>query len=77
MTDYWVLKVIGKATARAVASPQVQADIASGALCVTGGELCEPIDRYDDQEAAMIEAQRCVARHGGTFKVTMSTDDLG
>lgn len=71
------MKVIGKATPQALASPQVQRDIESGTLCVTGGELCEPRDSFSDQEVAMARMQQSAAREGGDFKLTMSTDDFG
>lgn len=77
MTEFWLVKVIGKATAEALASPQVIRDVESGTLCVTGGELCEPLDVFDDQEVAMARMQACAARYGGQFKLVLSTDDFG
>lgn len=71
------MRVIGRATAEVLRSPQVAADIDRGALCVTGNppELCEPIECHDDLEVAHRRLGE-VARRGHEFKLVMSTDAL-
>ena len=72
--EYWVARVVGPATPEAVAVAEVAARIASGALFVSGDEICEPLDMVESQEKAENLALRHAARYGFTCKVVLSAD---
>jgi len=62
---YWVLKVLGPDQVRELTPAMI-----SELECVSG-ELCEPIDSYPSQDAAMARALREHQRTGVVHKVTL------
>lgn len=71
--SYWVMKVIGPSSL-VVTRRDLARKVGSGDLCVVGGELCEPIVEFDDQEPAMARALLEHQRSGVVHKVTLSAD---
>lgn len=71
--EWWVMRVVQPASAEM--TDAMRADLASGALAVVGGELCEPIDWYMDQESAIDRMTReAGVGNGRIYKVTLSAD---
>lgn len=71
--SYWVMKVIGPSSL-VVTRRDLARRVGSGDLCVVGGELCEPIVEFDDQEPATARALLEHQRSGVVHKVTLSAD---
>lgn len=76
-TEYWVLRVVRDASVEAL-TREVREQLDRGELCVVGGDLCQPVQEFADQEAADRYMRRLAARAkpGDVYKLVLSTDDL-
>ena len=80
--EYWVMRVLAPRYAveswKQRAEPDkvagLQARIDSGELCYCGGELCEPVEMFDNQEDATIRAAKEHKRTGNVHKVVLSAE---
>lgn len=71
MAEWWVMRVVQSAAAPMTET--MRADVASGALAVVSGEVCEPIDWYHDQGSATARMIR-MAADGRVYKLVLSAD---
>jgi hypothetical protein len=69
--EWWVMRVVGPDTMKL--TRQLADDLERGALAVVNGEVCEPIECYDDRDTAIAKAGK-LTRPGRTFKVVMNAD---
>jgi len=80
--EYWVMRVLGPRSAvqswMKRADPDkvaaLQARIDSGELAYCGGELCEPVEVFDNQEDATSRAAKEHARTGNVHKVVLTAE---
>lgn len=81
-SEYWVMRVLGPRSAVESwvtrADPEkvtaLQARIDSGELAYCGGELCEPVEVFDNQEDATIRAAKEHTRTGNVHKVVLNAE---
>jgi hypothetical protein len=81
-SEYWVMRVLAPREAVAAwskrASPgqvaTLQARIDDGQLVYVGGELCEPIEVFNNQEDAITRASKEHARTGVVHKVVLNAE---
>jgi len=71
--EYWAMRVI----ADAEGMKDLQAKVDSGELAYVNGELCEPLEVYDHEAAALARCTRDSARRGWTCKVVLNVDIEG
>lgn len=64
--EYWVLKVLDPASITQLTPAMISE------LEMVGGELCEPIDSYREQDVARLRAIAEHQRTGRVHKVVMS-----
>jgi hypothetical protein len=77
MIEWWVMRIVRsrEQLSEGVVPADVAAAVARGDLQVVNGEIVEPIEVYDDdQEAALIRAQRETTRTGQPCKVVMNAE---
>lgn len=80
--EYWVMRVLApreavKSWSKRASPGQVatlQARIDDGQLVYVGGELCEPIEVYDNQEDATVRATKEHSRTGNCHKVVLNVE---
>lgn len=80
--EYWVMRVVCDAVLpgqKMTATERIDRlaalwNVVRGNYHVVGGEICEPVEVFDDDRAAYERARKEHARSGRVHKVTMIAD---